>query len=177
MEPARRPPPRGPGRRKAPARVFTRDRGDFLRGPCRRVQLEQVEGDGGGDLAVACRSHVQVVTDVVYRVDLPGVRRVTYRRVEIEYGVELVTGANPCVDGLAGFLTESGRVVVAGVAPERGYRRALNADARRVGPGDDLLVGGDDVGRDLLLVRFGGGGGADVVDAFPDDQPLCAALR
>jgi hypothetical protein len=49
---------------------------------------------------------VQVIADVVGRVDLPGVGREADRAVEIEYGVELATGADPGVNLLAGRLTE-----------------------------------------------------------------------
>jgi hypothetical protein len=58
---------------------------------------EQAGGDVAGDPSVARRVHVQVIADVVGRVDLPGVGRVADRAVEIEYGVELVTGAVPGV--------------------------------------------------------------------------------
>ena len=67
---------------------------------------EQAGGDGAGDPSIARRVHVQVIADVVGRVDLPGAGRVADRAVEIEYGVELVTGADPGVDLLAGRLTE-----------------------------------------------------------------------
>src|SRR5512146_3483868 len=85
---------------------------------------EQAGGYGAGDHSVARRVHVQVIADVVGRVDLPGVGRVADRAVEIEYRVELVTGADPGVDLLAGSLTQSVRIVVGGVAAEGGYRRA-----------------------------------------------------
>src|SRR5215470_10969504 len=112
---------------------------------------EQAGGDGAGDHPVARRVHVQVIAHVVGGVDIPGVGRVADRLVEVEHGVELVAVADPGVDLLAGRLPVAVRVVVGVVAPEGRDRRAVHADPLGVRPGDDLLVGGDQVGGDLLL--------------------------
>jgi hypothetical protein len=134
------------------------------------------DGDGVGQGPVAGRVEVEVVTGVVRRKQPAAVVRVADRAVEVDDGVEPAAGADPPVDRLPRLLADAVRIVVAG-AVERGERGAVDAEALGVGAGDDLFVGADEVGRDLLGGRGRRLRRADVVDALEDEQAVDAAPR
>src|SRR5690606_38283593 len=150
-----------------------RSRGRAIRGT-RGSSLQEVGGESVGEGVVAGWAQVEVVAYVVRGEQAAGVGRVAYGLVEVQDGVEGAAGADPGVDLLAGGFAVACRVVVV-VAAEGGEGGSVHQDVVGVGADGDLFVGGDQVGGDILLVF--GGGGAQVVHAFEDDQPADAAQR
>jgi len=140
---------------------------------------EERQGDGLGHGAVAGGRGVEVVAAVEggqHAVGLVGVAR---GFVKVDDGVEVPSGANPLVDGLAvGFAGGAGVVVARpGVGCDG---RSDDGDAVGMGAKHDLLIGGEDTPDEQSV--FGGRGlvfageTAEVVDALEDDQIADAGL-
>ncbi len=100
--------------------------------------------------------------------------------IEVDNGVKMSGSTNPCVHSLPVGLVPRVRVIVVVALVGRDCR-AVDADAMRVGAGDDLLIGRENAShkgrvfglRSLVLNRQP----AEVVDAFEDNQPFHAGLR
>lgn len=115
-----------------------------------------------------------MVAAVVSRDEAVGMLRVAHDDVEVDDGIEVAGSADPLVDGLAIGLAERTWMVV-GRTDVGSDCRAVDSQAVRVSPLDNLLVHGDEAlddcgvirGRDFAVASEA----AEIVDAFEDDQP------
>jgi hypothetical protein len=104
---------------------------------------EQREVDGVGHFLVAGGGEVKAVAAVVFGARACGGGRFAHGRVKVDHGVEMAVGADPGVHVLAdGFV--SGSVVLRAAEWEDGD--AVGADPSGARRGDELLVGGDQLG-------------------------------
>jgi len=115
---------------------------------------EKAQRDGVGHGFVAGGGRVEVVSAVVVGAEAVGLARVARYGVEVDDCVEVAGGANPLVDGLAVGFAARARVVVIGAYVGRDGC-ADDAESVRVGAGDDLFVGGNDIFCALDMFCFG----------------------
>src|SRR5262249_20348699 len=90
--------------------------------------------------AVARVAAVQMIAGLERLLHLRRLRGIAERRVEVEHAVELLARPHPVVDGLA-YSVAVGRVVPGALV--RRDRRAVDLEALRVRPRDNLPVAGD----------------------------------
>lgn len=114
-----------------------------------------------------------ISTAIIQRVKLILVCRVPKDFVEVHNTIECTAGSNPCVHALPRGL--SCRIEIRN--PQRRDRAPKYRQPGGMDTGGNILKPRNELIPDLLLCEGGGGGDADVVDAFKEEHPPDTRLR